>query len=224
MMDLADIRKKARAQDNPVVLDSLLPSELITADILPSSSSLAHETNEHCFWNEIGTEQFSTEEEYSQGLTGAGGESDAAQVQWLSFYLGNEEYALDIQEVSELIKPRDLTELPQVPSYLCGIITLRGEVIPVVDLKVRLGLVSIEPADIDLQRVVVCEGKDQRVGLLVDQISQVVCLPADSIETPQLVGDGSTRDFVLGVGRKQGRMLIQLHPEKIIEIEENIDR
>ncbi|MCF6180318.1 MAG: chemotaxis protein CheW, partial [Geopsychrobacter sp.] len=173
MMDLADIRKKARAQNNPVVLDSLLPSEVITAEVPHCSSSPVNEISDHCFWDEIGTEQFATEEEYSQGLTGAGDESDVAQVQWLSFYLGKEEYALDIQEVSELIKPRVLTELPQVPSYLCGIITLRGEVIPVIDLKIRLGLVSIEPVDIDLQRVVVCEGKDQRVGLLVDQISQV---------------------------------------------------
>ena len=222
-MDLADIRKKARTQrfekpeslsvPSPVFADEeespSLPDNLL--DDLPDDGR---------FWSEIGTEQFATEEEYSQGLTDSGEEDDVAQVQWLGFYLGKEEYALDIEVVSELIKPRTLTELPQVPDYICGIITLRGEVIPVVDLKNRLGLKHDDCCDVELQRIVVCDGKEQRVGLLVDRISQVVRLPVDEIEKPHLVGDDPATAFLQGVGRKQGRMLIQLRPEKIIEIEE----
>ena len=138
----------------------------------------------------------------------------------MGFYLGKEEYALDLGVVSELIKPRTLTELPHVPDYVCGIITLRGEVIPVIDLKLRLGLEHESQCSHDLQRIIICEGKEQRSGLLVDKISQVVRLPVDEIEKPNLVGDDPAVAYIQGIGRKQGRMFIQLRPEKAIEIEQ----
>jgi purine-binding chemotaxis protein CheW len=221
MMDLADIRKKARAQsaeppESLPVLDDLLP-EVDELRDLPVVS-----VDDERFWSEIGTEQFASEEEYSRGLTDSEGAEEVEQAQWLGFYLGNEEYALDIEVVSELIKPRVLTELPQVPTYIRGIIALRGEVIPIVDLRIRLGLELDETCDVDLQRIIVCEGKEQRVGLLVDRISQVVRLPVDEIEKPQLVGDNPATAFIQGVGRKQGRMLIQLRPEKAVEIEAGV--
>ncbi len=221
MMDLADIRKKARAQRPRPLETSPAPAALIAESQEPGDlPSVLPDVGR--FWNEIGTEQFATEEEYSQGLTESGRDKEVEQVQWLGFYLGKEEYALDIEVVSELIKPRALTELPQVPDYVCGIITLRGEVIPVVDLKKRLGLESDGHCDVDLLRIVVCDGKEQRVGLLVDRISQVVRLPVDEIEKPHLVGDNPATAFIQGVGRKQGRMLIQLCPEKAIAIEEGV--
>jgi purine-binding chemotaxis protein CheW len=176
-------------------------------------------SEESLFWNEIGTEHFATEEEYSHGLTAYQGSDEFEQVQWLGFYLGKEEYALDLEVVSELIKPRTLTELPQVPAYICGIITLRGEVIPVVDLHIRLGLQYDQPSDGDLQRIVICDGPDQKIGLLVDRISQVVRLPVENVETPHLLGENPAIAYIQGVGRSQGRMLIQLRPEKVIEIE-----
>ena len=221
-MDLADIRKKARTQSSE------------TLEALTVSKTLFHEEedlqdlhvivpDESRFWDEIGVEQFATEEEYSQGLLASGDDENVEQVQWLGFYLGEEEYALDIEVVSELIKPRTLTELPQVPNYICGIITLRGEVIPVVDLKKRLGLKHEKNhCDPDLQRIVVCDGKEQRVGLLVDSISQVIRLPVDEIEKPLLVGDNPAATFIQGIGRKRGKMLIQLRPEKAIEIEDRV--
>lgn len=219
-MDLADIRKKARAQSSETI-------EALTAStaFIPGGEDLQDLClilpDEGRFWEEIGTEQFVTEEEYSKGLLAPGDDKDEEQVQWLSFYLGEEEYALDIEVVSELIKPRTLTELPQVPHYIRGIITLRGEVIPVVDLKMRLGLKHEKNhCDLDLQRIVVCDGKEQRIGLLVDSISQVVRLPVDEIEKPQLVGDNPAATFIQGIGRKRGKMLIQLRPEKAMEIEE----
>ncbi len=221
-MDLADIRKKARAQ-NSETLEALTVTDALPSGVEDLQDLFVKLPDEGRFWDEIGTEQFATEEEYSQGLLDSGEDEDVAQVQWLSFYLGEEEYALDLEVVSELIKPRSLTELPQVPHYICGIITLRGEVIPVVDLKSRLGLEQeINYCDLDSQRIVVCEGKEQRVGLLVDSISQVVRLSVEEIEKPQLVGDNPAATFIQGIGRKQGRMLIQLRPEKAIEIEERV--
>lgn len=220
-MDLADIRKKARTQKpetlgNASSVDALF-SEIDIPEIVVTPPGTGR------FWTEIGTEQFATEDEYIQGLSTTSKSDEAEQVQWLGFYLGTEEYALDLEVVSELIKPRALTELPQVPDYVLGIISLRGEVIPVVDLKGRLGLKPDELCDLELQRIVVCDGDDQRVGLLVDRISQVVSIPVDEIETPQLVGDDPTAVFIQGVGRKQGQMLILLRPENIMEIDGKFD-
>jgi len=220
MMDLADIRKKARTQHADVAGPTSFSDILVVAEVSPTFTRPL--PDEDLFWSEIGTEQFVTEEEYSQGLTDSGVDDEAEIVQWISFYLGQEEYALDIEVVSELIKPRALTELPQVPAYVCGIISLRGEVIPVVDLKLRLGLEHEDRCDVDLQRIVVCDGNDQRVGLLVDRISQVVRLPVDEIEKPYLAGDSPTIAFIQGIGRVQGRMLVQLRPDKLIEIEERV--
>ncbi len=212
-MDLADIRKKARAQTTETS-----PRQQEIAPLPATDEPEDALLEEEIFWREIGTGQFATEEEYTQGLVASGDDVAVEEVQWLSFFLGREEYALDLRVVSELIKPRILTELPQVPEYVRGIITLRGEVIPVVDLKVRLGLNTGEESPRELQRIIVCEGAEQRVGLLVDRISQVVRIPCDEIEVPQLVGEDPAAAFILGVGRKQGRMLIQLRPEKALEI------
>lgn len=216
-MDLADIRKKARAQSSGSLEAAPVISELFIEAEEGRTSPVSPLADER-FWSEIGTEQFATEEEYSQGMTVLGDEAEVEQVQWLGFYLGNEEYALDIEVISELIKPRALTELPHVPDYICGIITLRGEVIPVIDLKNRLGLPPADLCEVDLQRIIICDEKAQRVGLLVDRISQVACLPVNEIEKPQLVGDNPAAAFIQGVGRIQGRILIQLRPDKAMEI------
>ena len=91
--------------------------------------------------------------------------------------------------------------------------------IPVIDLKRRLGLEHESQYPLDVQRIIICEGKEQRSGLLVDRISQVVRLPVDEIEKPNLVGDDPSVAYIQGIGRKQGGMFIQLRPEKAIEIE-----
>jgi len=206
-MDLADIRKKARVQSGEVVKQELHSG----TDQIPEVSAVKEEV-----WSDL--EQFATEEEYTQGLLEQEEQDGVEQVRWLGFYLGQEEYALELDVVAELIKPRSLTELPQVPGYLLGIISLRGEVIPVIDLKKRLGLKSDPDAEVGLQRIVVCDGKEQRIGLLVDRVSQIVKISIQEIEHPQLVGDDPAAAYIQGVGRIQDRMLIQLRQEKALAI------
>jgi len=223
-MDLAEIRKKARIHKKqinaPVVLDELLPDALTVAQELPEE--MEETGDNHQLQNTLSS-GFATEEEYTQGLIATDEKEEAEHFQWVGFFLGAEEFALDIDVVSELIKPRALTELPQVPDYVCGIITLRGEVIPVIDLSVRLGLKRAQESDPDLRRVVVCEGHEQRVGVLVDRISQVVRMPVARIEKPHLVGDNPAMAFVASVGRKDGHMLIKLMPEKVLTIEDGAE-
>lgn len=214
-MDLAEIRKKARLQDasdEGVERESSLPQP---ANI--EIGEVTHGETLENFWQATDALAVTTEEEYAQGLIRHDQEGEENAVQWLTFSLGDEEYVLELSAVLELIKPRHLTELPQVPEYLLGIVSLRGVIVPIIDLGRRLLLASnVDPGQ---QRVIVCVFGEQRVGLLVDRVTQVVRMNPERVEAPPLLPDAPEKDFVAGVGRIEGRMLILLNLEKLMNIE-----
>ncbi|MEN8730025.1 MAG: chemotaxis protein CheW [Desulfuromonadales bacterium] len=140
-------------------------------------------------------------------------------IQYLAFHLDEEEYALDIEQISEIIKVTDFTEIPRSPEYVLGIISLRGVVVPVFDLRCRLNLGA---ADMTTNsRIVVCRSGDLTVGLLVDNINQVVNLDKDEIEPPPGVLSGLDREMVLGIGRYQDRMVILLQLNHVLNVDLN---
>ena len=158
-----------------------------------------------------------TEESYLAGLQQ--GAEDAGQDlrQWLTFSLGSEDYALDIRKISEIIKPREVTEIPRTPDFVLGVISLRGIIVPIFDLGRRLRLAPAAPGP--AARIVVCHAEGRSAGLLVDRISQVVRLAEDSLEPPPSVLSGLDRDLLAGVGRYQERMLILLHLPSVLNAE-----
>lgn len=155
-----------------------------------------------------------TDEGYQQGL---GHQEDEEARRWLTFSLGAEDYALDISRIREIIKPREITEIPRVPDFLLGIISLRGSIIPVFDLRnrLKLGKGVITPES----RIIVCHQGQRGAGLLVDRIAQVVTLPAGKIEPPPAILSGIDRDLVEGVGRHQGKMMILLQLASVLDAE-----
>lgn len=158
-----------------------------------------------------------TEVEYLQGLEGGDSRIQTEQQQWLTFGLGKEHYALDINFVREIIKPREITDIPRVPAFILGVISLRGVVVPIFDLCRRLNLGKVE---IDSRsRIVVCEHGERMAGLLVDQISQVVKFPVQDIEPPPAILSGLDRELVEGVGRIQGKMIILLDLPSVLDVE-----
>jgi len=219
-MDLAEIRKKAQqekvAAEEQAMLEPTFAAELLAAEDAAWDSSGAQTGPEGTALQQFFPDlNFASEEDYIQGISGGDSGQEVETVQWLTFLLGDEEYALNLDVVMELIKPRAYTELPDVPDYVRGILSLRGEVVPVIDLcrRLRLGCCN----DGGYQRIVVCEGEDQSIGLLVDRITQVVRIPKKAIEqAPLVVKDGD--NYVSGVGRYQGRMLILLNPDEILQI------
>lgn len=214
-MDLAEIRKKARLQntsEDTEPQDSCLPQPA-TIDVEEVSSNVCLDE----IWGAGNSQGITTEEDYVRDLRGHEVESEANAVQWLTFFLSGEEYALELTSVQELIRPRHLTELPQVPDYLLGIVSLRGVIVPVVDLGRRLQLNPV--VDDGQQRVIVCSFDDQCIGLLVDKVNQVVRINSNQVEAPPLIPDAPAEGFIGGVGRIQGRMLILLQPEKVLDIE-----
>lgn len=158
-----------------------------------------------------------TEQSYLQALTVEDETIDNDIQQWLTFSLANEEYALNIDSVSEIIKPREVTDIPRVPDFISGIISLRGIIVPVFDLnrRLKLGQSEMGPST----RIIVCQEGERLAGFLVDSINQVVNVPLSKIEPPPTVLSGLDRDFVEGVGRVDERMLILLHLSNVIDAE-----
>jgi purine-binding chemotaxis protein CheW len=241
-MDLAEIRKKARRAKAEGRTAPPMPPEPSGKDPGPRPTEVARppspsptpaETRvlerrrgeEDTTFDErleqlfafSGDIDFASEESYQQGLTGDTGEEAEDLCQWLTFSLGAEEYALDIRQIKEIIKPRQVTEIPRVPEFILGVISLRGIIVPVFDLSRRLRLGS---ADLTASsRIVVCRAGERSAGLLVDRISQVIRIPVRSIEPPPVVLSGLDRELVAGVGRHQSRMLIQLYLPNVLNPE-----
>lgn len=151
------------------------------------------------------------------GLAGSEGPADAAAValrEYVTFLLGGEEYGLAIEQVREILRPPPITEVPRAPGHVLGVITLRGEVVPVLDARRCLSLPPAAPGP--RSRIVVCDGAEGRVGLLVDSVSQVVRLPAGAIEPrPPGVG-GAAAEAIAGIGREGDRLVVLLHLDVLL--------
>lgn len=152
-----------------------------------------------------------------EGSAGGGKKVEAISRRWLAFSLGSEDYALDISMIREILKPREITEIPRVPDFLLGIISLRGNIIPIFDLKRRLGLGE---ATIDQDsRIIVCQEGDRLAGLLIDRITQVTSIQEEGIEPPPAIFSGRDRALLDGVGRVQGNVLILLNIANVLTID-----
>jgi purine-binding chemotaxis protein CheW len=136
--------------------------------------------------------------------------------EFLCFKVSDEVYGVDIMDIKELIKPREVTEVPRAPSFVSGVISLRGVIIPIIDMLDRLGLARETVSG--RERVIVVRQGESFCGLLVDEIIQVVRVAKDHIEAAPTVLEGIDRDFVTGIGRAEGRMIILLNLANIIDI------
>ena len=135
-------------------------------------------------------------------------------LQLVTFRLGNEEFSLDILRVQEIIRHMELTRVPRTPDFVDGVINLRGRVIPVLDLRKRFGLPSEERTN--ETRIIVVDVDNKTVGLKVDAVSEVLRLPADTVEPAPAIVTGAESDYIKGVGKLDGRLLILLDVEKIL--------
>jgi purine-binding chemotaxis protein CheW len=144
-------------------------------------------------------------------------QADAPSVELLCFRVASEEYAISILDIKEIIKPREVTEVPRMPPFVRGILSLRGNIIPIFDMRVRLGLSAGGAAE--RERVIVVKRQTGFCGVLVDEVVQVVRIAESGVEPPPVVLEGIDRDFVQGIGRVGGRMLILLDMEKVLDVE-----
>ena len=144
--------------------------------------------------------------------------ADAELRQFISFSVGEEEYGLELLRVKEVIRVREITWLPRAPSFVKGIINLRGDVIPIVDLRDKFGLPPREATT--ATRVIVVEVEGRLMGMVVDSASQVVRIPADQIDPPPPVIGGISQDFITGVGKLDDTLIILLSVDAVLTREE----
>jgi purine-binding chemotaxis protein CheW len=154
-------------------------------------------------------------EDFAGGTDVAEAIDDDAE-EYLCFRVANEKYAINIMSIKEIIKPREETEVPRMPTFVTGIISLRGVIIPIIDMRLRLGLPT--GAQAGKERVVVLKSDDSFCGVLVDEVVQVVRLRVSAIEQPPAVLEGIDREFVQGIGRFDDRMLILLNLGCILDL------
>ncbi len=139
-------------------------------------------------------------------------------IQLVTFSLGTEEFSIDILKVQEIIRPMDITRVPGAPEFIEGVINLRGRVIPVMDLRRRLGMQAQE--ETRDTRIVVVEVGGKTVGLKVDSVSEVLRLSTDRIEPPPSFDNVQNTDCIRGVGKLEDRLIILLDVEKVLSPEE----
>lgn len=138
--------------------------------------------------------------------------------QLVCFQLGGENYGVDIYSVQRLIQVPQITTVPRAPDFVEGIIDVRGDIIPVINLLKRFGIPESEIDDDD--RIVITEIGEQIVGLLVDAVSEVTRLPEEDIEPPSDVVSAVHSEFIAGIGKQQrgdnSRLIIVLDVEKVL--------
>lgn len=143
-------------------------------------------------------------------------------VQLVVFKLGREEYGISILQVQEIKRMTDITRVPHTPDYITGVINLRGSVLPVIDLKKRLGLAT-QPYT-DETRIVIIKVEEVSVGMIVDAVSEVLAIGHDNIEPPQTIIGNIGINYLSGVGKLENRLLILLNMEAIIGITQDMTR
>ena len=156
--------------------------------------------------------------------TGTGGASALQRElagKYLTFALGDEEYGLPVLRVREIIKLMDITQVPQVPHYVKGVINLRGKVIPVIDLRRKFGFADGDYSDRTSIVVVEVVGTGARLqmGLVVDAVSEVSGIAAEEIEETPDFGAQVTTDYMRAVAKVKGKVVVLLDLDRVFAID-----
>jgi purine-binding chemotaxis protein CheW len=144
------------------------------------------------------------------------------QQQYLTFMLSGETYAIGILRIKEIIQYGQLTEVPRMPSFIRGVINLRGAVVPVIDLSARFGK---QPTSIGRRNCIiiieVMMGEEtQNVGVMVDAVNAVMEIPANEIEPAPTFGTNIRADFIAGMGKINGKFVIILNIQHVLSMDD----
>ncbi|MDH5759995.1 MAG: chemotaxis protein CheW [Gemmatimonadota bacterium] len=133
---------------------------------------------------------------------------------FLSFFLDQEEYGIEILRVREIIGLMPITSVPRTPEYIRGVINLRGKVIPILDLRLKFDMPSVENTEETC--IIVVQSGDDSVGAVVDKVSEVLDIDdGDIVDAPSLGADVNT-DYILGIGKAEGCVKLLLDIDKVL--------
>jgi purine-binding chemotaxis protein CheW len=126
--------------------------------------------------------------------------------QYLTFKLRDQIYGVGIASVREINRAMDITEVPRTPTFVAGVINLRGKVIPVVDLRMKFGMAKTQFAKETC--IIVLDADSGQIGVIVDAVNAVITLHAEQLQAPPIMGDDEDLDFVLGMGKVEDHVII----------------
>lgn len=137
-----------------------------------------------------------------------------ADQKFLTFFLANEEYGLEILKVQEIIGLLPITRVPRTPVFIRGVINLRGKVISVVDLRLKFGMP--EKAATSETCIIVVQAAGMEMGIIVDKVSEVLAIATNEIEDAPAFGTAVNTDYILGIGKAQGKVKLLLDIDKVL--------
>lgn len=138
------------------------------------------------------------------------------EVQVVAFKLRKEEYGVSILNVQEIKNLTDITRVPFAPEYIKGVINLRGSVLPVIDLKKRIGLEEMPYTE--STRIVIMKIDEISIGMIVDAVTEVLSIDPMHIDTTKSISDNDGNRFISGIGNINDRLVIMLNLDEIIDL------
>ncbi len=154
----------------------------------------------------------SSEVHANQEQAAAGGRRRGGK--YLTFFLGEEEYGIEILRVNEIIGMLPITPIPQTDPWVRGVVNLRGKVIPVLDLRLKLGM---EPAEETEETcIIVVQMQGTLIGVIVDKVSEVLDIDEAQVEDPPALGMGVETDLLLGIGKAEGKVKLLLDIDRVL--------
>ncbi len=141
---------------------------------------------------------------------------------YLTFALGHEEYGIPIHKVKEIIGIMEITSIPKTPKFIRGVINLRGKIIPIMDLRLKFDMEEKEYSERTCIVVVEIQLEEMKkqMGIAVDAVSEVVNIQTGEIEPPPEYGAHSSEEFLTGVGKVKGKVILLLDIDKVLDSEE----
>ncbi len=143
-------------------------------------------------------------------------------VQYLTFKLAEETFALDVAKVREILEQTNITKVPQTPDFMRGVINLRGSVVPVIDMRLKFGMSATEQTVNTCIIVVEVQLEDEVIilGALADSVQEVIEMEPNQIEAAPHIGTSLNTDFIKGMGKHDGRFIMILDIDKVFTSEE----
>lgn len=144
---------------------------------------------------------------------------------YLTFTLGKENFALDVEHVEKILEFQPVTEVPKAPEYMLGVFNLRGEVIPLVDTRIKFGMprTEITPATCVLVITIVSDGENLKLGALVDNVKEVVKYNTKELLPIPIVGKQKKTEFLNGVLKLNDQFVMLLNADKIFSVDEIVE-
>jgi len=141
------------------------------------------------------------------------------ELQFIVFSVGDEKFGVDVKQAREIIPSTELTKVPNSPDFVLGVINLREEIIPIIDLKKKLRLNSDSRSNKD-EKIIIVELDNNLIGMKVDNVSEMIRLYTSDIADPPKIVKGINRDYLSGVGKLGDKLLILLDLDKILSQKE----